>query len=160
LVVAAGGVKKPVDKEVYELFAMGCEEIGKRCREMGVNVAFHNHAWTLIETKEEIEFLANNTASDSFFFAFDIGHLALMGMDPGEIMEEFKERIKYIHLKDVKDNEFIELGEGIVNFGKVKKVLVSIDYKGWLVAELDRSKLPPLESAKKQRKFIKEVFGI
>jgi inosose dehydratase len=160
LVVAAGGVKKPVDKEIYELFAKGCDEIGKRCREIGVYVAFHNHAWTLIETKEEIEFLADNTAPDSFFFAFDTGHLALMGMDPGEIMEEFKERIKYVHLKDVKDNDFIELGEGVVDFGKVKKVLESIGYNGWLVAELDRSKLPPLESAKRQRKFIKEVFGI
>lgn len=160
LVVAAGGVKKPVGKEVYELFAKGCDEIGKRCREIGVYVAFHNHAWTLIETKEEIEFLANNTSSDSFFFAFDTGHLALMGMDPGEIMKEFKDRIKYIHLKDVKDNDFIELGEGIVDFGKVKMVLESIGYDGWLVAELDRSTLPPLESAKKQRKFIKEVFGV
>jgi inosose dehydratase len=160
LVVAAGGVKKPVDKEVYEFFAKGCDEIGKRCREIGVYVAFHNHAWTLIETKEEIEFLADNTSPDSFFFAFDTGHLALMGMDPGEIMEEFKERIKYMHLKDVKDNDFIELGEGIVDFGKVKKVLESIGYNGWLVAELDRSKHPPLESAKMQRRFIREVFGV
>ena len=75
-------------------------------------------------------------------------------------MEEFKGRIKYLHLKDVRDSDFIELGEGIVDFGKVKKVLESIDYNGWLVAELDRSKHSPLESAKKQRKFIKEVFRV
>jgi len=160
LVVAAGGVKKPVPWEVYKLFARGCDEIGKRCKELGVDVAFHNHAWTLIETKEEIDFLAENTSPDSFFFAFDTGHLALMGMDPGTVMEEYKDRIRYLHLKDTKDNDFIELGEGIVNFAKVKEVLEEINFQGWLVAELDRSKNPPLLSAKMQRRFIREFFGI
>lgn len=160
LVVASGGVNKPVDREVYELFARGCDELGKRCKEIGVDVAFHNHAWTLIETKEEVDFLAEHTSSESFFFAFDTGHLALMGMDPGEVMKEHKERIRYVHLKDVKDGDFIELGQGIVDFAKIKAVLESINYRGWLVAELDRSKNPPLESAKMQRKFIKEFFGI
>lgn len=160
LVVAAGGVQKPVPQEVYKRFAEGCDEIGKRCRDLGVEVAFHNHAWTLIETKEEIDFLAENTCPDSFFFGFDTGHLALMGMDPGEVMREYKDRIKYLHLKDVKDNDFIELGQGIVDFGKVKKVLEEINFQGWLVAELDRSKNPPLESAKIQRKFIRDFFGV
>ncbi|MBC7326840.1 TIM barrel protein [bacterium] len=160
LVVAAGGVQKPVSKEVYALFAKGCDEIGKRCKDLGVDVAFHNHAWTLIETKEEIDFLAEHTSPQSFFFAFDTGHLALMGMDPGEVMAEYKERIRYLHLKDTKDNDFIELGQGIVDFSKVKRVLEDINFKGWLVAELDRSKNPPLLSAKMQRQFIKEFFGV
>lgn len=160
LVVAAGGVQKPVSKEVYKLFAKGCNEIGKRCKELGVDVAFHNHAWTLIETKEEIDFLAENTSPDSFFFAFDTGHLALMGMDPGEVMEQYKDRIRYIHLKDTRDNDFIELGQGVVDFAKVKKVLEEINFQGWLVAELDRSNHPPLVSARMQRQFIKEFFGI
>lgn len=160
LVVAAGGVRKPVPEEVYKLFARGCDEIGKRCKELGVDVAFHNHAWTLIETKEEIDFLAENTSPDSFFFAFDTGHLALMGMDAGAVMEQYKERIRYVHLKDTKDNDFIELGQGIVNFAKVKEVLEGINFQGWLVAELDRSKNPPLLSAKMQRQFIRGFFGI
>jgi len=160
LVVAAGGAKKPVPEEVYQLFARGCDEIGKRCKELGVDVAFHNHAWTLIETKEEIDFLAENTSPDSFFFAFDTGHLALMGMDAGEVMEQYKDRIRYIHLKDTKDNDFIELGQGIVNFAKVKKVLEDINFKGWLVAALDRSNNPTLLSAKMQRRFIREFFGV
>ncbi len=160
LVVAASGVKKPVPREVYKLFARGCDEIGKRCKELGVDVAFHNHAWTLIETKEEIDFLAQNTSPHSFYFAFDTGHLALMGMDPGMVMEEYKERIRYLHLKDTKDNDFTELGEGIVDFTKVKVVLEEIKFAGWLVAELDRSKNLPLISAKMQRRFIKEFFGI
>ncbi len=171
VLIASGGVRKPEGghpMEEYKAFTAGCNEVGKRCKDIGVTAAFHNHAWTLIETKKEVDILCEMTDPDLLKMAFDTGHLALGGADPVETFDKYADRIAYVHLKDLREDadkyewgaKFMDLGEGYLDLMGVKKVLDRINFDGWICWELDVTTHIPLESAKISRKYIKDNYGL
>ena len=80
----------------------------------------------------------------------DTGHLLAVGVDPVEALHRWRDRIDYVHLKDVdlavlhsapdwptawRNNPFCELGRGDVD---VRGFLAELSgYEGWLVVEQD-----------------------
>jgi len=96
------------------------------------------------------------------------------GRDPVTFLERFKNRIGYVHLKDlhylgpeprpagVLDREavdFVELGRGEVDFPAIWDVLKPLNLP-WLVYEQDRSTLPAGRAAAESRSYLSETIGI
>ncbi len=152
--------------EVYERFADGCNETARQCAERhGVEVVFHNHAWTLIESPEEIDLLCRLTDPLLVFMAFDTAQIAYGGGDPAELFRRHIQRVRYVHIKDLHpdlsqsttvaeknankpEHVFVELGKGCLgNTGldAVLDVLRAADYQGWITNELDSTPLTPRE---------------
>jgi inosose dehydratase len=62
---------------------------------------------------------------------------------------------------------FCALGEGVVDFKGVCAALAKRNYDGWMIVEQDvvpdesgRLNPDPTESAKKSRKYLREVLGL
>jgi inosose dehydratase len=62
---------------------------------------------------------------------------------------------------------FCALGEGVVDFRGVCATLAERDYDGWMIVEQDvvpdesgRLNPDPTESARKSRKYLREVLGL
>ncbi len=112
---------------------------------------------------------------------FDTGHFAYCGADPLEMVKKYINRIKHVHLKDlrsevvekVKKEElsfldgvrlgtFTVPGDGCIDFDPIFKVLEDHDYEGYMLveAEQDPAKANPLEYAMKARAFIREKTGL
>ena len=88
------------------------------------------------------------------------------------MFDRYKERIKFVHLKDITGDmdvrgidqtigvevysNFRELGEGIVDFPGVFRVLKSVNYGGYLCAELDKTRYTNKESAAISLKYLNE----
>jgi inosose dehydratase len=104
-----------------------------------------------------------------------------MGEDYIEVLTKYADRIKHVHLKDirteivkrVKDEHlsflqgvrlgaFTVPGDGAIDFEPIFEILDKANYKGWLIveAEQDPSIANPLEYAKKARAYIKEKTNI
>jgi len=147
-------------------------KIGELCKPYGIKPCVHPHYNTSIMIARDIDFIMGNTNPDEVFFGPDTAHLTAGGCNAAEYYNKYKERIAFTHLKDIKVDEeiksegieqgkevysnFRELGEGNVDFKKCFEALKSVNYDGFLCAELDRSRFSNKISAEMNMKFLKE----
>ncbi len=110
----------------------------------------------------------------------DTGHLAFAGDDPVDAARAHADRIKHVHLKDVRSDivakataegysfeaaieagVFTVPGDGSIDFVPIFEALAGAGFEGWLVteAEQDPAKANPLEYALKARAYLREVLG-
>lgn len=129
-------------------------EIGDICAPYGIKPAVHPHYNTTIMTASEIDYVMSRLDPDKIGFGPDTAHLSAGGCNPGEIFERYKERINFVHLKDLKGalsdggmeagvevyDSFRELGEGDIDYKPVFQALKSVDFSGYLCLELDRTR--------------------
>jgi len=108
--------------------------VAAHVRERGYEPTFHHHLGTRVESREQIEALLEHTDVP---LLLDSGHTLAAGIDPVEALRRWRDRIDYVHLKDVHSgsNEFCELGAGDVDLRTFLHELEG--YDGWLVVEQD-----------------------
>jgi len=155
-------------------------------RKQGLRLAFHSHAGTYVETREELDRLCAMTNPEDVGLCLDTGHLAFGGADPVDVAHAYASRITYLHLKDVNKQAlqrvraehagfreavtqqvFTIIGEGDVDFDAVRGSLHDAGYAGWLIVEQD-ARLPRAEGApeelriraQRNRDAVRRMFGV
>lgn len=173
--------KPEFTEEEWNLLTDGLEKLGDLAHEKGMEIVYHHHMGTGVQTTEEIERLMDNTDLLKVSLLFDTGHLVFSGEDPINIYKKYKGRIKHIHFKDirkrvaeeVKENSdsfldgvkkgvFTVPGDGMIDFSPIWKEIKDSGYEGWIVveAEQDPAKANPYEYAVKTRKYIHDTTGL
>ncbi len=168
------------DKE-WETFAKGMNRLGDIANSMGIKLVYHHHMGTVVQTAEEVDRMMEMTDKDKFSLLFDSGHLAYCGEDYMYVLKKYADRIKHVHLKDIRPevvqqvkNEklsflqgvrrgaFTVPGDGCIDFAPIFEVLEKSGYEGWMIveAEQDPKKANPLEYALKAREYIKKTANI
>ena len=69
--------------------------------EFGVELVFHPHVDTHVDTQERIERFLSDTDPQYVNLCLDTGHIAYCHGDNVQIVERFPDRITYVHLKQV-----------------------------------------------------------
>lgn len=176
------GQKYVMDDKEWELLCSGLDRLGKIAKEeYGISLTFHHHMGTVVQNPDEVKRMMDNTNSEYVSLLFDTGHFAYCGADPLEMVKTYADRIRHVHLKDirpevvqkVKDNglSFLEgvrlgaftiPGDGCIDFDPIFEVLEKAGYEGYMVveAEQDPAKANPFEYALKARGFIREKTGL
>ncbi|WP_029451258.1 myo-inosose-2 dehydratase [Clostridium algidicarnis] len=178
---AVFGGKHHFNEEEWELLGSGLNKLGKLAQDKGMKVVYHHHMGTGVQTTAEIDKLMSITDENLVYLLFDSGHLVYSGEDHIAILKKYINRIKHVHLKDirpeivkeVKDQKlsflkgvrlgaFTVPGDGSIDFKPIFKILEENNYEGWLLveAEQDPAKANPFEYAVKARKYIKEECAI
>jgi inosose dehydratase len=170
----AGGLTS----EQWKHLGRGLNELGRLLQEEGVQVVFHNHVGTYVETGVETARLLEVTDPSHIGWCLDCGHLAYGGGDTFEMLEKYGNRVGYVHIKDV-DGEvlrrsreenwsfeqalkgfiFAPLGEGIARVPDVIQALEDHHYEGWLVVEQDTTPGDPTEIAKQNRIYLERLLN-
>ncbi|MDQ3256566.1 MAG: sugar phosphate isomerase/epimerase [Acidobacteriota bacterium] len=124
-------------------------EIGKRTAEIGIPLGYHNHMNNLGETPEDVERLMNESDPRYVKLELDIAHYFQGGGDPAKAARQYKDRLLFLHIKDVEgplagatgdprfSYRFVELGRGKVDLPAFFAALKEIEFRGWAVVELD-----------------------
>jgi inosose dehydratase len=164
--------------EDLKVAAETINEAAKRCYDLGVKACVHPHLWTEIQDENEIDAIMELTDPNYVYFCPDTAHLSKAGMDPVAIMRRYKDRIAYLHLKDVTPDDavdvdkfpvlsgnealpiFCELGLGTLDFKPVADFLKEINYDGWVTVEIDQSTSTPKQSLDICKKFVEQKFGL
>lgn len=148
-------------------------EFGRLTKPYGITPCLHPHANTTVMFEKEIDFVMQNTDPAFISFGPDTAHLAVSKCDPVEIFGRYAERIRFVHLKDVRKEKtvngdgaqkegfeiysnFLELGEGDVNFPAIFKILEDAEYDGFLTLELDNSRFSNKQSAVMNMNYMKK----
>ncbi|SJZ56004.1 myo-inosose-2 dehydratase [Garciella nitratireducens] len=183
-----GKIKEPVfenkpyfTEQEWDKLTKGLESLGELAHEKGMEIVYHHHMGTGVQTTEEIDRLMQNTDPDKVKLLFDTGHLVFSGEDPMEIFNKYQSRIQHIHFKDirekvakevkgkkdsfltaVKKGTFTVPGDGMIDFKPIMEAILKSEYEGWIIveAEQDPAKANPYKYALKARKYIKEISGI
>lgn len=173
---------KPVfTEEEWKKLAEGLEKLGKLAQEKGMNIVYHHHMGTGVQTTAEIDKLMELTNPTLVYLLFDTGHLTFSGENPETVLRKYAARIKHVHLKDirqavlakvktekmsflqaVKAGVFTVPGDGMIDFAPLFAELGKHNYKGWFIveAEQDPAVANPLEYAIKARQYIKEKTSL
>jgi inosose dehydratase len=89
-----------IDAEQWSNLISGTNQLGKIIfEEFGVELVFHPHADTHVDTQDRIEQFLRDTDPEFVNLCLDTGHIAYCDGNNLEIIERFKERMTYVHLK-------------------------------------------------------------
>ena len=173
--------KYVMNDEEWDMLCTGLNKLGKVAKDMGITLTFHHHMGTVVQTAAEIDRLMENTDPELFNLLFDSGHLAYCGEDYMYLLKKYINRIKHVHLKDIRPEVIAEVkankmsflqgvrkgtftvpGDGAIDFAPIFKVLEENGYEGYVLveAEQDPAIANPFEYAVKARKYIAEKAGL
>jgi inosose dehydratase len=149
--------------------------------EEGMRLCYHHHMGTGVQTRAEVDRLMTDTDPEAVNLLLDTGHLYWAGDDPLDMARSYADRIKHVHLKDIRkdvldrctqrklsflesmlEGAFTVPGDGVIEFEPIFRVLADAGYAGWLIveAEQDPRNAEPLVYAKKARSYLRETIGL
>jgi len=145
--------------------------------EYGMKCVAHPHVGGYLEADFEIDALLERTNPEQVGLCFDMAHIAYGGGDPVAVLDKWRDRVWYMHIKEcddrvrqqvidregdyfdgVKSGVFPALGKGTIDWQGIKRILVEMDYQGWGTVEQDilpEQDIDALESAKENRAFLR-----
>lgn len=120
-------------------------EIGKKCKEKGIQFGYHNHSheFQKVEDKVMYDYMLENTNPEYVFFEMDVYWTVRGQQSPVDYFTKYPGRFKLLHIKDNK-----ELGQsGMVGFDAIFK---NTDTAGmqYPVVEVEQYNFEPLKSVK------------
>jgi inosose dehydratase len=157
-VKAVGGVylqltdarpKRPIVADDYKRLGRLLTEIGKRAGDVGIPIGYHNHMNNLGERPDEVRWILDAADPKIVRLQLDTAHYLQGGGDPARAIREYRDRLIFLHIKDVespvpgatgdlsRSYRFVELGRGKVDLKDVFAALDEIAFEGWAIVELD-----------------------
>lgn len=148
--------------------------------EFGLDLVFHPHVATYVETPEECERFYDATSHTNVGLCLDTGHCVYGYGDSVKEAEKYKTKLRFVHLKDcnvkvleearrnkwtfeqaIEHKVFTIIGKGDIDFPAFFRTLVKNNYSGWMVVEQDvkfgATPIPPAESIAASLKYLRGV---
>ena len=173
--------KYVMNDDEWKKLTDGLSRLGRISKEYGITTVYHHHMGTVVQTAEEVDRMMDMCDPDSLYLLFDSGHLAYCGEDYMAVLTKYVDRIKHVHLKDIRPEiikkvrdehlsflrgvrmgAFTVPGDGAIDFAPIFDTLDEAGYEGWILveAEQDPAIANPFEYAVKARAYISDKAGI
>ncbi|MBB6732327.1 sugar phosphate isomerase/epimerase family protein [Cohnella zeiphila] len=130
-------------------------ELSRQCADSGVQFCYHNHAE---EFEGGFRLFDRLTGEYGVKLAADVAWIHLAGADPAEFVDRYADSIAYVHLKDVRDGVWKELGDGEMALGPLLDRVAALRLPWWTV-EQDTTERAPAESARKSREYLRAALA-
>jgi inosose dehydratase len=177
------------DKDCPTLSAEQWKHIGKIvadaekvANEFGLDLVFHPHIATYVETPEECERFYDATSHTNVGLCLDTGHCVYGYGDSVKEAEKYKSKLRFVHIKDcntkvleearrnkwtfeeaIEHKVFTVIGQGNIDFPAFFRTLVKNGYSGWSVVEQDvtfgATPIPPAQNVAASLKYLRGVVN-
>ena len=117
----------------------GLNAAGRFAKSVGITAAYHNHWWEFESKIGEIEALYTKTDPELVHFVLDAGHAFHAGANVPAFIRSHSARIVGYHLRDFKNDQYVELGTGDFPLRQVAATIIEIGWKGWVENEEERA---------------------
>jgi len=148
--------------------------------EFGLDLVFHPHVATYVETPEECERFFDATSRTNVGLCLDTGHCVYGQGDSVREAEKYKDKLRFVHIKDcnakvleearrnkwtfeeaIEHKVFTIIGQGDIDFPAFFRTLTKNGYSGWAVVEQDvkfgDTAIPPVESVTASLRYLRGV---
>jgi inosose dehydratase len=166
--------------EQWKNVARVVEEAARVSGEYGLDLVFHPHVATYVETPEECERFFDVTSHTGIGLCLDTGHCEFGGGDTVTEASKFASVLRFLHIKDVdnavlaesrrkklnfeqaiEEKVFTIIGQGGIDFPGLFRLLDRKGYSGWMVIEQDvkfgATVVSPAESVAASLRYLKGV---
>ena len=128
----------------------------KVANEFGLDLVFHPHIATYVETPEECERFFDVTSNTNIGLCLDTGHCVYGHGDSVQEANKYKDKLRFVHIKDcnakvlaearrnqwtfeqaIEHKVFTIIGQGDIDFPAFFRTLLKNGYSGWSVVEQD-----------------------
>ena len=128
----------------------------KVANEFGLDLVFHPHIATYVETPEECERFFDVTSHTNIGLCLDTGHCVYGHGDSVQEANKYKDKLRFVHIKDcnakvlaearrnqwtfeqaIEHKVFTIIGQGDIDFPAFFRTLLKNGYSGWSVVEQD-----------------------
>lgn len=150
---------RPVlDEAGMKDFGAKVEEIAAYCAAQGIDLVYHHHMGTVVQSPEDIDaFMAATGPATKLLF--DAGHCYFGGGDPAAVLAKHIGRVRHFHAKNVRpavrakvEGEGLSFMDGVragvftvpgdqdgaIDFAPLLKILAGAGYHGWIVIEAEQ----------------------
>jgi inosose dehydratase len=150
--------------------------------EFGLDLVFHPHVATYVETPEECERFYDATSHTNVGLCLDTGHCVYGYADSVKEAEKYKSKLRFVHIKDcntkvleearrnkwtfeeaIEHKVFTVIGQGNIDFPAFFRTLVKNGYSGWSVVEQDvtfgATPIPPAQNVAASLKYLRGVVN-
>ena len=154
----------------------------KVANDFGLDLVFHPHVATYVETPEECERFFDATSRTNVGLCLDTGHCVYGHGDSVKEAEKYKSKLRFVHIKDcdtsvldvarrnkwtfedaIEHKVFTVIGQGDIDFPAFFRTLVRNGYSGWSVVEQDvkfgATPIPPAQSIAASLKYLQRVMS-
>lgn len=180
----SGGVpadgSQSLNAEQWKNVAKVVDEAARVSAEFGLDLVFHPHVATYMETAEEIERFFDVTSKSGIGLCLDTGHSLYGGADPVAEAEKYRSILRFVHIKDcdekllaearrkkltfdqaIEEKVFTIIGKGSIDFPSFFRTLEKNKYSGWMVVEQDvkfgATTIPPAQSIAASLRYLRGV---
>ncbi|MFF5211983.1 sugar phosphate isomerase/epimerase family protein [Streptosporangium sp. NPDC000396] len=157
--VVGGGARRASGTEDadYDRLAAGLDRVTEIAESHGLSASYHPHLTTIVESPGELERLLHRTAIG---FCPDTAHLAAGGGDPAALIRRYPDRVRHVHLKDLRLDplRFLPLGQGTLDFADIIRAVKESGYDSWLLVELDSYDGDPREAAETSKAYLDKLL--
>lgn len=153
----------------------------KVAKEFGLDLVFHPHVATYVESPEECERFFDATSRTNVGLCLDTGHCVYGHGDSVKEAEKYKSKLRFVHIKNcnvtvlqearkrkwtfeeaIEHKVFTIIGQGSIDFPAFFRTLLKNGYSGWSVVEQDvkfgATEIPPKVSVAASLKYLKDVI--
>ncbi|MDD6789728.1 MAG: TIM barrel protein [Lachnospira sp.] len=170
---------KRLDKDGWNQLTDHFRGLCEIANSYGVRPVLHPHCGGYIEFGDEIDRLADTIPNEIAGFVLDTGHLEYAGMNPVEWLRKYRDRLDYVHFKDIDPDVYREvmgehirffegcakgsmcpIGKGKIDYSAVADVLAEIHYNGYITIEQEcdpRNVDKSLDNVKASVEYLKGI---
>jgi inosose dehydratase len=153
----------------------------KVANEFGLDLVFHPHVATYVESPEECERFFDATSHTKIGLCLDTGHCVYGQGDSVTEANKYKDKLRFVHIKDcnekvleqarrskwtfeeaIEHKVFTIIGQGNMDFPAFFRTLLKNGYSGWSVVEQDvkfgATEIPPKVSVASSLTYLKGVI--
>jgi inosose dehydratase len=154
----------------------------KVAQEFGLDLVFHPHVATYVETPEECERFYDVCSHTKIGLCLDTGHCVYGHGDSVKEAEKYKDKLCLVHIKDcnnavlaearknhwtfegaIEHKVFTVIGKGDIDFPAFFRTLIKNGYSGWSVIEQDvkfgHTEIPPKDSVAASLRYLGGVMN-
>ena len=118
--MAMSGLKpegRQATEEDLRRVAEGAEALADYAAQYALDVCYHIHTNTPIDSKEDLAFFMRQV--DKTRLCIDVSHAQLWGYDPSDAIRDYRNELDYVHLQDFASSSRAEDGTYIVTWADV-----------------------------------------
>lgn len=139
--------KERTDEDSARAFLKKLCEIAKTIKQNGLQFHYHNHAFEFAplpgSERTLMELMMHESDPETLHFIPDVAWIHYAGLDPVEVLQQMKGRVKVVHFKDyvLKDDgspQFVSLGKGVVDLNACYQTCCELEFP-FVMYEQDNS---------------------
>lgn len=151
------GEEAPTEDD-WTTFAAILEEMGVRCAEFGIALAYRPKAGLLGGTDKEIKKLMSMTDKDIVGLCFDTAELALAKIPFDKFFKTYASRILHVRFRDISSGKNLpdrtsnlpgsspQFGRGGIDVSKAGKIIENNAYSGFITVDVTGESRKPYEA--------------